>query len=191
MSLGEISFVVACAGIVPYAWQIMRGKVRPERASWLVWTVILGLGLFGYRRLGAGDAAWFLWGDFTITGIVFLLSLWRGVGGWTKLDKVCLAIAFLGVVLWQLSSSLLFILIGTIIADLMGVIPTLKKALRDPASENAATFVASAVAAAMGFVAVGVWNWQLLFLPMYLFLANAVVAQTILVGQYHLRQGAS
>ncbi len=188
ITIGELSIIVSAIGLVPYARQIIWGKVRPQRTTWFIWSVILAMSLLGYHAAGGGDAFWFLVGDFLVTLVVFGLSLFKGVGGWGRLDMVCLIIASLGLILWQLSSQPLLVLMGVLVADLMGAIPTIKKALELPQSESASTFLFSTAASAMGFVAVGEWNLMLLFYPLYLFLANGITAQVILVSQYQSRR---
>lgn len=188
MTLGEISFGISIVGAVPYALQTARGTVHPARASWFVWTCLLALAVWSYRAEGASDSLWFLVGDLFITAVICVLSIWRGRSGWSRLDVCCLSIAAAGIVIWQATSTPLFGLAGVLIADGAALIPTLVKALREPTSESASTFICSSLAALCGFVAVGEWNAVLLFYPAYLFLANFVTAVTIWVGQYHMRR---
>jgi hypothetical protein len=188
MSIGEAAFFVNVAGVFPYLKGTLWGPVRPERTTWLIWSVILGLSLLGYRELGAEDSIWFALADFLVCFTVFVISLFRGTGGWSRFDLICLGVALLGVVAWQASDRTILVFAGTLTADVMGLLPTLKKSLQDPTSERASVYVCSSLASAMGFIAVGVWDWSLMFYPLYLFLVNGIVAQTVLVGQYQLRK---
>lgn len=187
MTLGEFSILISIAGAVPYCVQIVRGRVRPERTTWFIWTLILALAVWGYHASGANDSVWFLVGDLLVTATIFGLSLWRGQGGWNRLDISCLAIAGFSLLLWQLSSIPLLAVWGTMIADAVAVVPTIVKSLHDPQSESASVYAFSSVAAVCGFLAVGEWNLALLAYPVYLFLANFSTALVVLVGQYQLR----
>ncbi len=186
MTIGEISLVISITGVVPYILQILRGHVRPERMTWFVWTVILALAVWSYHASGATDSVWFLVGDLIVTAFVFMLAIWKGVGGWARRDVGYLFIAASGLLLWQLAGNPLLALCGIILADIMALLPTLTKALKDPFSESATTFSFSSVAALCGVVAVAEWNLLLLFYPFYLFLANFVTALVIVVGQYQV-----
>jgi hypothetical protein len=188
MTLGEFSLVLGIIGAIPYIRSIVRGQVRPERTTWFVWSLILALALWSYRGAGPSDSVWFLVGDFIVTFTIFLLSLWRGAGGWTRLDISCLAIAGFSLLLWQLSSFPLFALWGVLIADAVALVPTVVKALHNPKSEGVSTYAFSSVAALCGFVAVGQWSLVLLFYPAYLFLANFVTALVVWVGQYQVQR---
>jgi len=186
MTLGEFSVTLSIAGAAPYAMQIVRGRIRPERTTWFVWAIILALAVVSYRSSGANDSVWFLVGDLIITVVIFVLSLWRGQGGWTRLDIGCLVVAGLSLVLWWTSRLPLFAVWGTLLADAVALIPTVVKSLRDPASESATAYVFSSLAALCGFVAVGQWDFTLLLYPAYLFLANIVTALVVLVGKYQV-----
>lgn len=187
MTIGEFSIGISIVGGIPYARSIIRGSVRPERMSWFIWSVILGLGLWGYRASGGDDSAWFIVGDLIITASIFFLSLWHGTGGWNRLDATCLVVAFAGIILWQLTSIPVLGVVGVVTADIVALIPTLIKALRKPMTESTTTFAFTALAAACGTVAVGKWDVVLLAYPVYLFLANFTTAIVIFTGQYQLR----
>lgn len=191
MTIGEFSIIISIIGIVPYMIGIIHGKVRPERVTWFVWSLILALGIASYAEAGGSDSTWFLIGDFLITFGVFLLSLWKGAGGLNRLDLACLGIALCGLALWQTSSLPLLGIVGALTADAVALLPTILKALKDPNSESASTFGFSSLAAMCGVLAVGEWNGVLLFYPVYLFIANFVTAIVILVGQYQVRYNRS
>ena len=185
MTLGLVSFVLSLCGAVPYVYQIVRGTVRPERATWFAWSVILALAIASSKSSGAHDSLWFLVGDLVVTSTIFILSLWRGQGGFTRLDACCLGIAALGLVVWQWSGSPVFGLLGAAAADVAALVPTLVKSLRDPLSEGVSPYLCSSLAALLGFVAVGQWNGMLLFYPAYIFIASFTTAVVVWVGKYH------
>lgn len=188
MTIGELGMLLVIVGAIPYMWHICRGNVRPERVSWFVWTVVLLLAVWGYRSSGATDSIWFLVGDLLVTGLTFLLSLWRGRGGWTKLDVACLTIALCSLALWQFSGVELFILWGAMMADMAAAVPTIVKSLQDPRSENVTAYMCASAGALCGFMAVGKWSLGLLLYPAYLFLVNLVIGLVVWVGQYQLRR---
>jgi hypothetical protein len=188
MTFGELSMAISITGALPYAAQIVRGRVRPERTTWLIWSLILALAVWGYRATGASDSIWFIVGELVITVGIFALSLWRGMGGWTRLDVSCLFIAGLSLLVWQLADVPIIGVWGALTADAVALVPTLIKALQHPDSESAVTYACSSVAALFGILAVGEWNLVLLFYPVYLLLANFATAMVVWVGQYQVNR---
>lgn len=185
--LGIISFVVSILGSIPYVYYIFKGRVRPERMTWGIWTVILILAVVSYQEAGAEESLWLLLGDLLITAGIFCISFFRGSGGLSKLDLVCLSVALVGLLLWLFSGSPLFQLVGALSADMIAVVPTIKKSLDDPMSDNPTTFAASAIASLLGIFSVGRWDITLLIYPIYLYTANFLTAVVIAVGRYQVR----
>lgn len=188
MTFGGAAFILSLIGVVPYLYGIIHGNVRPARMSWFIWSVILALGLWSYVTGGGTDSAWLIIGDLTITAVVFAFALWRGSGGWERLDIACLTVAVAGLLLWQIVGDAWLGVAGALLADAVAMVPTVVKSLRDPYSESASTFIFSAAASACGILAVGGWNLLLLSYPVYLCAANCLAAGTIMVGQYQLRR---
>src|SRR5690348_15648637 len=101
---GMASGVVGIIAWVPYLRDVMRGKTKPERASFWIWGV---LGVIIFSSQWAAGASWsLLLPAMDTIGIVIiaLLAVKRGVGGFTRRDLVALGAAGVGLVLWYLTS---------------------------------------------------------------------------------------
>src|ERR1700690_3316117 len=99
--LGIGSGLLNIAGIVPYVRGILRGKTKPERATWWIWTWLMVVAF--WAQVSAG-ATWslFLTGSFLLcNAIIALLSLRHGYGKFRQRDfgAVCLAVA--GILIWK------------------------------------------------------------------------------------------
>lgn len=181
--LGHVSFVVSVLGALPYLWSIFSGSVKPERTTWGIWTLILLLSVVSYHAEGASDSLWFLLGDLVITGLIFVASLWRGKGGYDRLDIACVVIALLGLFVWMVTNNPLAQLIGVMTADVIAMIPTVAKAIQFPYEESYIMYAASSCAAVIGLFAVGHWDGVLIAYPLYLYTANLIVAIVIYTVQ--------
>jgi len=188
VDIGELALLTSFLGIIPYLRSTLFGETRPERATWFVWTIVLSVSLWVYIQAGAGNSAWFIVGDLIATSSVFVVSLFRGQGGFTRFDIACVCGALFGLLLSIVTGQPLLVLVGTISADILGLIPTFRKALYDPMSENPSVFLFSAASSFIGLVALNTLSWGLLIYPSYLLLANLLTAELIVVGHYHVRQ---
>lgn len=186
LTFGKISALLVFVGVVPYIWQTITGKVRPERASWFVWFALGFIALWGQAVAGGHDSLWLTISQTALTGIVFVLSIFRGVGGFTKFDLKCLALAALGVVIWRISSQPGIAILGVIFADAMGTIPTARKAYFDPDSEASFSWGIDVLSGAFGVLAVGSLDPILLAYPVYFTLSVGTVFVMIMLG--HRRQ---
>lgn len=179
------SFIINVLGNIGYLNGVVRGRYQPERATWFIWTSVLSVAFFSYYTLGAKESLWFLGGDLLVSAGIAVASLKYGVGGLNRLDIMMGSLAGIGLLVWLLFNSPLVALLCALFADICGVVPTMLKSVREPRSESAWPYAASSVSALIGVYLVGQWSVTLFIYPLYLFIANGVVALTVAVGRYH------
>lgn len=181
--LGVASGVLSAACYVPYIYDIVRGNTRPERASWLIWSVLTAIGFFSNLAIGATNSLWLLAVQGIGVIIVFLLSLWRGYGGLLKRDIVTLVAAGATLVVWRLTNQPVVAVYLSVLIDAMGGYLTVVKAYEAPETELLVTWILSGLAGACALLSVGKLNVALLAYPGYIFLINSAVAVAILLGR--------
>lgn len=129
--LAGILFFVA---FIPYIRAILRKETQPVKATWIIWAsldTITFLGMLAKHSvngqiIGAILGAW----------IVAFLAMKFGEPGWKLVDKICLAGAIIGIVLWKVSGDATFGLMGSLISVFIGSIPTFVSAWKDPSKED-------------------------------------------------------
>src|SRR4051812_47298095 len=116
-AIGIISAAVNIAGTVPYVIDIFRGKTKPERAMWWIYSFLFSI-LFA-AQLQAG-ARWLL----VVTAVyvmdsllIAVLSLKYGYGRLHKRDIISAVVAVLGLLLWQIADSPLIAIVMVIVVD--------------------------------------------------------------------------
>lgn len=126
----------AIAAAPPYMYQAINGKVRPERASWFIFSVLGVIAFYSQLSLGATTSLIFNGIDTLGSITILILSIWFGTGGWTRLDRIVLAIAASGIIVSLISHRPLIALLGVVVADVCGMVPTIFKAYIEPESES-------------------------------------------------------
>jgi hypothetical protein len=107
----------------------IQGSVVPNRASWIVWFVQHVLLASSAIMAGVGPAAVMpvIWG--LGAGIMLILSVTKGTrGAFTGLEKACLVLSGLGLLLWATTGSPRLALVAGVSAALIGGLPTVVKA---------------------------------------------------------------
>ena len=161
-----------------YTKSMVAHKARPHRVTRLIVWLAAITGLAGV--LGSTNVAGIIFAVIFLIRATYLLimSFLYGVGGASRLDKVCLGIGSLAVLLYALTrNGLLAISLG-ILADLIGYVPTFVKVWHKPQSEDPTFFIIEAVASLCGVFAV----WQLrvdILFPIYFVLCGGFVALLI------------
>ena len=177
--VGLLSGVLALIDTVPYVRDIRRGTTRPQRATWLIWSV-LGIAAFAAQAAGGPNWSLVLLGtQAVLMTLVFLLSIRSGEGGLGRIDLAMLALAAVGLLGWALADEPVIATIFVVVADAIGVGLMVPKTVRDPHSETLVTFVLASVGGLLGTIAVGSLDVALLLYPAYLTVGNGLIAAII------------
>src|SRR6185295_20064326 len=93
--IGIIAGIIALSGYIPYIISILRGKTKPNRATWFIWAMIGGLLAISYAAAGDPKAIWLPIGYFLGPFVTAILSIRYGYSVWSKLDTICVIAALL------------------------------------------------------------------------------------------------
>jgi len=153
-----LSGVLAIAGYVPYIAAILRGPSRPSKATWLIWSLLDTIVLYGMvskhvangQIVGAMIGAW----------IVFALSLKYGTLGWKPLDRWCLGGTALGLILWYTFDSPMLGMMTSLCLMFIGSFPTFVSAWKNPGHENRLAWAIYLASCMSALIAVPAWNLE-------------------------------
>lgn len=177
---GWLAGIVGFAAFIPYIFAILRGKTTPNRATWIIWTVVSTVSLFSYGASGAEHTIWYPISDALAPFIILLLSIKQGEGGWTQLDRGCLVTAGIGVFFWWLFGSALLGLCMSLLADAMGAIPTMIKVYQRPKSEDRNAWAMTFIAVVLNLGAVENWHsFSILVYPIYMLISMGIITMLI------------
>ncbi|MEX0309377.1 MAG: hypothetical protein AB3N17_03935 [Tateyamaria sp.] len=180
---GVASAIISIYAYLPYLRDTLAGRTRPQRASWLIWSILGSIALGSQIYEGASASLWFAAIQVGGTIAVFTLSIWRGTGTFVNRADACVLLAAaVGLVAWALTETAVYALAITITISLMGGTMTVIKAFHDPGSETLTTWLSSFFAAALAMAAVGTLDWVLLAYPLYLFALNGAIVIAMTMG---------
>lgn len=177
---GILSSLIAIASIIPYVWDIFRGKTQPHTYSWLVWTILQVFGAIAQWHDGAGYGTWALAIAAIVSGLIFLLSFKYGTRNITRFDTACLIAALIALTLYLVMDDPLTAVIAIVIIDFFGFLPTFRKGWEEPETETVSTYTLSGLA---NFLALFALQQHTLVTALYigsLFLTNASFVTMIL-----------
>lgn len=131
-----VASILAVIGNVPYLIDILKKKIEPHAYTWLVWTIVSMVTLFGQIAKGAGIGAIPTAVSEGFTVIIFLISLKYGFKHIRKIDTYFLIIALLGLIPWIITKDPTISVITVVTIDLIAFIPTIRKTWANPETEN-------------------------------------------------------
>lgn len=119
--LAAASAVLSLFAFVPYAVDTIRGDARPNRASWLVWSVLSIVAFCALLTKGVWASTLFAGAQCLGTVSIFALGLVRGYGRLvTATEMVVFAIVALALALWSITENPAWALSLTILASAVG-----------------------------------------------------------------------
>ena len=182
--LGVLSGVLSTFAYLPYVIDTIARRTQPQRASWLIWSVLGSIAFFSQLHEGASASLWFAGVQVGGTITVFVLSIGLGIGGFlNRGDCLVLLGALAGLVLWYFTETAIYAPSITISISLLGGSVTVLKAFRDPQSETMSTWFLSFIASACAIFSVGTLDWVILAYPLYLFTLNGAIVVAMLLGR--------
>lgn len=173
-----IGAIVASIGGLIYLYATIRGTVRPNRVSWLLWGIFPMLAFVAQRAQGAH---WLSWVSF-IAGALALLtvaaSFFNKNAYWKTelIDYICMLFALCGIVLWAVTKNPNAAILFSILADFSAGFPTLRKALMHPDTENWSAYGLSAIGYILSILAIQTWTFENYAFVVYLAAMNGALA---------------
>lgn len=165
--IGILSGFVFLAADIPYAIQTYRRKIKPHRITWFVIVVLNVIAFANQAASGATNSLWIFGAGVLATLLVFILSISRGVGGFSAIDIISLTGAMAGLALWKIIGTPLASIIATITVSLIALVPTYIKSYKNPKSESKYPWLIASISTILAAISVGKLDIQLLLLPIY------------------------
>lgn len=185
-TLNIISGFITLSGMAPYIVSILRKRTKPNIVTWWIWSGVGFLIAATYYDIGSRAALGLSIGSFIGNCFIALLALKYGVGGSSKTDRVCLLGATVTAVLWWLLPSAFIPHLLAILIDFFGWLPTLRKTLEDPSTENSTAWMLWTFAALFSFIALSGRNGIDAIYPMFIVITDGIIL--FLVLRYKLQK---
>ena len=176
-----VGAVVQLIGIWSYVRDTVRGDTKPNRMTWLMWSIAP---LIASAAALASGVSWAVLPVF-MSGLgpllVFLASFVNKNSYWQleRFDYVCGLFSLLALVLWWITKIPDIAIIFAVASDGLAATPTLIKAWRYPETENAGPFTTGLFSSLTSFAAIKVWTFAAYAFPVYLVAINTSIALVI------------
>jgi len=183
-TLGLLSAGLTCLGYLPYLRDIILGRTHPQRASWLIWSVLGSIALASQVYEGAMASLAFAPIQLGATILIFVMSVFLGSGRYLcRNDYAVLAAAAAGLLMWYWMDNAAYALAITITISLLGGTLAAVKAYRAPETETLSTWVIFWAASGLATLSVGELDPILLAYPLYLFALYTVISGAVILGR--------
>ena len=172
---GKLAGVLGLIAYIPYIYSTIKRRTKPNPSSWFIWIIVSVMVIGSSYSTGATTTLTLLVCHGVGTVTTAFVAMKYGKSQWSRFDKACLAIALSSSIVWLCFSALAALLINIGI-ELIGFLPTLRNAYRDPKSEDwlAWTFFLSANVA--NLLAINDWSFAIFIYPMCMFIGTILIS---------------
>ena len=177
---GKLAGIISLSAYIPYILSILRKETKPNRASWIIWAIVSTIIALSYREAGASYAFLAPLGYVVGSTIVFILSIKYGVGGWTPFDRKCLIGAAISLVVWQIFDSPMSALLINLFINLLGTLPTARKAWYQPETEDKVFWSLVSLGSFVNLFAVENWTFSMAVYPVSMVFLIGIVTVPVL-----------
>ena len=169
------------ASTYAYVRSMMKGRVKPNRVTWLMWAVAPMIGFAAAVSSGAGFAAVPIFMSGFCPLLVFVASFAVKGAQWrlSKLDYACGVLSALAIVFWAATRNPDIGILFSILSDGLASVPTLVKGWKYPETELGWGYLTGIFSGLAGFLAITAWNFSQYAFPAYLVLMCSLLVFSI------------
>lgn len=173
-----ISALIASIGGFIYLYETLQGTAKPNRITWLLWGILPVITFVAQRIQGVTGVSWITFASGFTPLLIFAASFANKKSYWKteRADYICMAVAFLGLLLWAITSTPNLAIVFSIVADFAAGLPTLIKSFKHPETESWQAYAVSAFGFGVGVLSIHSWTFANYSFVSYLLLNETVMA---------------
>lgn len=170
-----VGAIVQLAGVISYIKETLKGNTKPNKVTWLLWSVAPLIATFaafaGGVRLSVLPVFAAGFGPLLVLFASFVnkKSYWK----LEKFDYLCGLCSILALVFWGITKEPVIAIIFAIASDAFAAIPTLKKSWKYPETETIDAYTSGLFNSLTSFTAIKMWSFAAIAFPIYLVFINS------------------
>jgi hypothetical protein len=176
-----VAAFISLLGAFAYIRSMLKGNAKPNKITWLMWSIAPFIATAAAVSNGVGWAALPVFMSGFAPFLIFLASFAVKKSYWklSRIDYFCGLLSALALVFWFVTQNPNVAIIFAIVSDALASIPTLTKAWRQPETESAWPFMAGIFNASTSFAAASMLSFSEFAFPTYLIIINILLTLVV------------
>ena len=172
-----IGTLIGAVGSVAYLIDTVKGKVKPNRVSFLLWSIAPFIAFFAQIKQGVGLAALMTFSTGFLPLTVFIASFVNKQAEWklTRFDLLCGILSLVGLVLWMITNVGNVDIFFSIVADGLAAVPTIVKAYKYPDTEIAWPWIATVFGVVLTLLTLSTFTFANSGFILYILVVNILI----------------
>jgi len=172
-----IGTLIGTVGSVAYLINTVKGKVKPNRVSFLLWSIVPFIAFFAQIKQGVGLEALMTFSTGFLPLTVFIASFINEQAEWklTWFDLICGILSLVGLVLWMITKVGNVAIFFSIVADGIAAVPTILKSYKYPDTEIAWPWIATVVGVILTLLTLSTFTFANCGFILYILVVNSLI----------------
>jgi hypothetical protein len=172
-----IGTLIGAVGSVAYLTDTVRGKVKPNRVSFLLWSIAPLIAFFAQIKQGVGLEALMTFSTGFLPFTVFIASFVIKQAEWklTRFDLICGILSLAGLALWMITKVANIAIFFSIVADGFAAVPTIVKAYKYPDTEIAWPWIATVLGVILTLLTLSTFTFANSGFILYILIVNTLI----------------
>jgi len=141
-----VGALIGAAGAAAYLLDVLKGKIRPNRVSFLLWSIAPFIAFAAQIKQGVGLESLMTFSTGFMPILTFSASFVNKKAEWkvTRFDLACGFLSIAGLILWLITKVGNIAIFFSIVSDGLAAVPTIVKSYKYPDTELAWPWLATA-----------------------------------------------
>jgi hypothetical protein len=172
-----VGTLIGAAGAFVYLWQTIKGKVKPNKVSFLLWSIAPMIAFAAQINQKVGLESLMTFSTGFLPFLTFIASFINKNAEWklTRFDLACGILSVVGLILWLITKVGNVAIFFSIVADGLAAFPTLKKAYKYPETEIAWPWLATCFGVALTLLTLKEWTFANSGFILYIFIVDFII----------------
>jgi len=172
-----IGTLIGTAGAVAYLIDTIKGKVKPNRVSFLLWSIAPFIAFAAQIKQGVGLEALMTFSTGFLPIMTLAASFFNKNAEWklTKFDLFCGFLSVAGLALWQITKVGNVAIFFSILADGLAAVPTIVKSYKYPDTEIAWPWIASCFGVILTLLTLKEFSFANSGFIIYIFIVDLII----------------
>lgn len=172
-----IGTLIGTAGSIAYLVDTVKGKVKPNRVSFLLWAIAPFIAFAAQIKQGVGLESLMTFSTGFLPLMVFIASFVNKKAEWkiTRFDLICGVLSIAGLALWLITKVGNVAIFFSIVADGLAAVPTIVKSYKYPDTELAWPWIATVFGVVLTLLTIRDWSFANSGFIVYILLVDALI----------------
>jgi hypothetical protein len=177
--------LIIVTGNAAYARKTVRGSTQPNRVSWALWTLapMIAFAAEVTQHVGLQALLTFAVGFGPLLVVIASFMDPKAYARITAVDVLCGLLSLTALAAWAATGTGDVAILFSILSDLFGAVPTIRKAYTHPQSESATAFIAAVIGATITLLTIKPheWTFASFGFPAYIVVAATTISALVLL----------